>query len=221
MKVADPLFIETLNTAFLGEGGMGRVIAVVSDYHDHRTSSSNSLNTLDSNALMALKITQEENGNQLATEFGRLKHHKDTCGCNLIVHPIDDSFRSIEANDIPGLHGFMMNTIGEGHVSKIEAKEMLYEIFYALYKLHTHDPPIIHGDARLPNLIKYNGQLMWIDLYFTSAFSEQGKLFDMKTLVDSIDENYLNDPSVLNCIIEYSKAPSESNLIQIVSKLEN
>jgi hypothetical protein len=64
-----------------------------------------------------------------------------------------------------------------------------------LRSLHSHQPPLLHGDARYANIVRrIDGSLFWVD--FAAAFPinltpEQlrvGFMMDMRTLVESLTD---------------------------------
>jgi hypothetical protein len=135
--------------AFLGAGTFGRVIRVRQVVEGGGN-------------LFALKVSLSKNASELEIELGRLQLHANTCGCNILVRP--ESLHVLRTTY--GLCGYMMSPVGKPLGRREDlTNENLESAVQALYGLHTHNPPIVHGDARLSNLIVLlDGGLTWVDL---------------------------------------------------------
>jgi tRNA A-37 threonylcarbamoyl transferase component Bud32 len=144
-----------------------------------------------------------------------LKNHRDQCNCNILVTPEGDSI-TVEK----GLCGYVMKPVGQysaQHQLKDGIKkDLLKKILLALFALHTHKPPILHGDPRLPNLIvNTNGDYFWVDLMAATESAEglnYGIFVDMNKLIKNIfhDDDVKED--VKKTLLEYSQSPNVQTL---------
>jgi len=217
-EVLDPLkHGSKKTTAFLGAGGTGRVIEVVSSIAENSSEAPSSIP-------VALKLVENspENRTNLCIEFDILRKHRDLCGCRLVVRPIGDNI--VEES---GLCGFLMEPVGIGHLERHEvknSKKLLFRVLHSLFALHCHEPPMIHGDARLPNLIRLDEELFWVDFRYSKTESSShyivgDKYSDMTTLVKSIlGEKVLNEATLQN-ISEYAKETTPSRVDEIVDAI--
>jgi hypothetical protein len=198
VQIVDPLKFASADTAFLGAGGTGRVIRVVKD--DKLFGNSRIRDVI------ALKVAQAESGHLLESEFNFMKKHRDSCECNLLAIPIGDSITQSAS-----LCGYLMKTVGESHVSRnvaMKTTQNLNLVISALYSLHIHNPVIIHGDARINNLIVCGTNYIWIDFMVSESSIhdcvEISKANDMATLISSI-LGHGKCSSVMLLVVEYSK----------------
>ena len=136
---------EQFPCAFLGAGGNGRVLRVKSP------------NGGDA----ALKVSLIANRVVLRREFELLSHHNKSCGCTLVVQPVSNFLQDDE------VCGYAMTPVGFSCVKRRELTDrFVSRVIDALYRLHAHNPVIVHGDPRLPNLIQRSqgaNELFWID----------------------------------------------------------
>ena len=207
VKIADPLYCYEsigITTAFLGDGGTGRVVSVIDNDLLY--------NNIKKENLMALKCVKMENDTILITEYNFFKKHQSICNCNLIVHTVNNT--SIERSD--NLIGYLMTPVGLYHVKRNFAQNNIQLILKQLYLLHIHSKyPIIHHDPRLENLMVLNDNkninninFFWIDLMTISLFSYSNEMLqygfkdDMIILITSIFP-LLDFTSELLILIEY------------------
>ena len=209
----DPRTFGSCDTGFLGQGAFGRVIRVIPGSTSSRPREQH---------LAALKFVQHTNDNltQLKSEFRVLEHHSNYCNCTLIANPIS------EFAEVPGLCGFVLQPVGNATctrrmIFKLK-KPSLLEVLQALRSLHTHAPPLFHGDPRLPNLIlTVDGQLTWIDLIRRASLYEITRLefaLDMHILVKSLIPTIFNSNNVVelqNLIISYGQKLSFDSIVEI------
>jgi hypothetical protein len=208
-----------INTAFIGTGATGRVIRV------HRLSENEKLSERVRRVdILALKMVQAKHANLLEAEFKILKNHQSS-DCGLIV-------RLAEEKLICGsLCGLLLTPIGIGHVQREHAWANVEKVLRHLIFLHTHNPTgIIHGDARLLNLIHREADgYFWIDLrtYSNNGINIDddvcGRQDDMHTLiVRSIlgVEKTAWPGDLLDLIVEYSKKPCQFTINLLSQSVE-
>jgi hypothetical protein len=214
VKIADPLQFNSKVTAFLGAGGMGRVLSVVPEsFHD--------LSKARKDDLMALKVVVMKNAKDLEREYEILIKHARTCGCQCLVQPVMGSFKVTMSNK-PKLCGYLMTPVGDGHVlasDVLQNKNLLRKVIMALYTLHIHSPSICHGDPRLPNLIINGIELFWIDVANSNSSSLfYQKQFDMTTLIRSINSDLLTE-NVNDLIDEYSTNTNNDTIESLLTEI--
>ena len=149
------------STAFLGAGSFGRVLRVRRvEQHTEK---------------LALKVSLLNDAHRLALEHQLLKAHKNSCGCDLLVRPQSD-----EIFQTTRLCGYVMSPVGVKSLQRSSlTDEHLRLAVQALHRLHSHVPPVIHGDPRLPNLIVLEtGGLCWVDL--SNSQWDQSNYFNLK-----------------------------------------
>lgn len=157
LQVVDPLVFGGRTSAFVGAGGTGRVVAALPSNAD--------MSKCRKRDLIAVKVVASTNAPHLIIELDRLKSHADQCNCPLLARPI-----SKEISTVNGLSGYALTPVGHTRVTREIAFrniDMLRRVVAALSQLHTHEVggPIVHGDARIPNLIMSDfDTLFWIDL---------------------------------------------------------
>ena len=194
VKIVDCSKCNCLDTAFLGAGATGRVVAVDrEDFHS---------NTAGNGTLLALKICQFQHASTLEGEFSFLRDHSDRCGCDHLVKVVGNSITTTEKSpEFPVLCGFLMETVGT-QIGPMKFTELssVAAVFFSLLKLHSHVPPIIHGDARLSNLIKKDEKLIWINV-MVRRFGAHSVKHDMQTLISSMKEAL--NVEVVNWIDKY------------------
>ena len=137
--------------------------------------------------LLALKICQNQHASTLEGEFSFLRDHSDRCGCDHLVKVVGNSITTTDkSTEFPVLCGFLMETVGTqiGPMNFTDFSSVV-AVFFSLLKLHSHVPPIIHGDARLTNLIKKDGKLIWIDV-MARRYGAHSVKHDMETLISSM-----------------------------------
>jgi hypothetical protein len=167
----------TESGAFLGAGGFGRVIRVRREKKEEDGTSKN---------IFALKVSLSKYDTELEVEHGRLQIHAKECSCDLLVRPESLLYTA------RGLCGYLMSPVGQPFVRRQSlTAEMLKRAVHALYRLHTHNPPIIHGDARLANLIirSDTDDLTWVDLSHSQwglEMNVRGLKNDITTFIGSV-----------------------------------
>ena len=144
-----------LGTAFLGSGGSGRVFAV-----EYCASTSRSVEHARSKKRMALKVVPAggKDGQvyqDLTTEFNALTAAADRGAP--VVQVVADSFRL--APPLGG--GFLLGCCGQAFNASASA-DTCADAFLSLAELHERG--VLHGDARVANLVSVHKQPMWIDL---------------------------------------------------------
>ena len=100
-------------------------------------------------SLVAVKVSQDEE--RMCDELSLLKKHADDCQCGLLARPL-----SMDIAHKNGLCCYALTPVGMQHVTRsiaFRSEDMLFRVFLALLGLHKHALPLIHGDARIPNLI--------------------------------------------------------------------
>lgn len=186
---------EAGDSAFLGSGAFGRVIRVVNQ----------------DNEKFALKVVDIKDYSNVLREFSILKNHM-SCGCHLIASVPDIS----EVKTKNELCGYLISPVGVGLSRQKLTKSLIYPVINLLSSLHLHNPPYVHGDARIANIIQIDGYLSWIDFRNSSpTFSEYGAKCDMETLIHSIL------PQIpINDILLDEYARNLSNIENIINFIE-
>ena len=106
-------------------------------------------------------------------------------------------------------------------------KPLLMEVVQALAGLHCHKPtPIIHGDARLPNLIIFQETLIWIDLAFYEELHEPTPRYfadDMNILIASLfppTKRFVDLRKKDTLVEAYSQNLDHDSIVALVNHLE-
>lgn len=226
------------DSAFLGAGGFGRVIRVrkksntedltetvtrtencdlkagdievsVDESESVNCSERKGMETSDNigadTNLYALKIIYN-NPEQLLKEYNILLRHQVSCECDLIIKVVPHS-----CHEFYGFSGMLLNSVGKTvHLKDMKNENEIFLVLSTLRKLHSHNPPYIHGDPRLDNLLRCDGKYVWIDLLEGQVMCAQEchLLFfqkDLKILVDSLLRYELkNYPSFSNLLEAYN-----------------
>jgi tRNA A-37 threonylcarbamoyl transferase component Bud32 len=81
-----------------------------------------------------------------------------------VVHAVDATMHSVDLDDGTQAGGYLLETVGKpllatGNRIKLSTVKAAFEV---LASLHSHE--IIHGDARLANLVYVGTTLKWIDI---------------------------------------------------------
>jgi len=177
--------------SFLGSGAVGYVFAV----RDATT-----------HVPRALKIVLTKSRTHLTGEFQRLQTAAASCSL-VVVPPISDSLRFFD-----GLGGgFLLEHVGEPY--RLDTKRACCIAFETLAELHRSN--VIHGDARLANLIQVGGQPRWVDLnasiILNSLASAETCREDARTLADSVaGEDVTLPPAVEEALLAYSASDAGS-----------
>jgi tRNA A-37 threonylcarbamoyl transferase component Bud32 len=213
VRVLDPR-TDDEESGVLGQGGVGRVIRVWSNDDSARRDA------------LAMKFVQKADGNMRdrRTEHRRLQEHAATCRCSLLVVPTSDFVETPEAC------GFVMSPVGLATCTRqmvVENHPSMKDVLMALNALHCHKPqPILHGDARLLNLILTSGGLTWIDLRHcelsAASISVGAFAFDTNTLVTSLFPSLKShvDERLRELIDAYGANPSEASTAALVDYLQ-
>jgi hypothetical protein len=130
---------------YLGAGASGAVFAVDVPDPDSRA------------ALRALKVVLAPRTQLVAEEYARMRAVAAAAG-DAVVAPVEGSL--VIAGDLGG--GFLLERVGEGVDAKLKTRGACRDAFRALARLHAAGAT--HGDARLANLVRVDGELRWIDL---------------------------------------------------------
>lgn len=137
---------------YLGSGGSGHVFCVSNPASSHT---------------QALKVVITE---QPAVVFSEYEHMIAAAKSGApVLPPVNGSLRVITAKDASGV-GYLMHRVGRPFVVTSQRRCLL--AFRALAALHASG--VIHGDARLPNLIIVGKAVVWIDLRVTSLYVGAG-----------------------------------------------
>ena len=215
-RVADPHRIPSLSTAFLGQGGYGRVIKVASSIVPDQE--------IVDEHYGALKMVPKEKMVHLVDEYDVLSKHSQDCDCSLICRPVSDVL------DSSLLCGFVqtpvgLNSLTRGSVTK--TNNVLALIGEALVSLHNHNPPIYHGDARIQNLVITvdKSGLFWIDLRTAKLLEGHHmsvlRRFDVRTLIDSIVDGAIQLPSVVTAIDAYCSDPTQALMDALMEQVRD
>ena len=110
----------------------------------------------------AMKIVYSENATHITAvqaEITTLRSIKALGGHTVTVVGEPAYYMNPLNNTISGI-GYLMAEVGNV-VSVTDHNEQAAELFRELYELHRLNR--YHGDPRLPNIIQYNENLLWID----------------------------------------------------------
>lgn len=149
--------------SFLGAGASGRVFAV----------------QRDAGPPLALKAVVNSDALDFTQEYIALK---TAAGLGApVVPPVDGSLKVYD-----GLGGgYLMSVVGTG--ISANTLSQIRGVFRALQGLHA--VTMIHGDARLPNVVEVEGSVRWLDFMaagvITIHFAEHARN-DMRTLAGSV-----------------------------------
>ncbi len=208
-KIFNPFQNNTLTSAFLGKGGTGRVYAVVKNDVD--------LPSVRQRDLYAMKVVNSQCDLMgICAEFLRIRDHQVHCGCDLIVKICCN-----KCVEYGSLCGYVMGPVGIS-VNRSMLKRGIGDILNALYRLHAHSPPIIHGDPRLANLLLISSdpvKFCWIDLFHT-VFGEvltDLKAKDMRNLVRSIFGSDDLPSEIVGAIDQYGQTCNEESLQALIT----
>jgi serine/threonine protein kinase len=196
---------------FSVQGGSGRVFCAISR---------------ETNKDLAVKVvlcdTAGVKAKELRREYDILAQHRD--GDLPMVKPFSQFvFGEFGA-------GYAMTPRGTGHVLvedlnySAHQSTLLQKAFTSLNMLHRVG--VIHGDARLANLIRTeNGKVVWADLRETCFADGLGYQHDMKTLAASILRHVKPHTSLhadieLYAIVVVSKASENPPLQRIIDRVE-
>ena len=208
VDIVDPINnIPHSSCAFVGAGGFGRVV---------QTQQKDTV-------VCCVKVCQFQHADRMESEFNIIKKHTDACGCNLIVKSVGESITTYDGR----LCGFKMLPLGKYCISReivLGNIQQLKKVLFAMFSLHTHDPPMTHGDARLANLIvscDTAESLFWIDLFDMKHTNSDHMKFavhkDITTLLNSIQNDICSQDGVDDAIVRYSGDITERNLHTVVS----
>lgn len=212
VKPVDPHYDSSVDSAFLGAGGSGRVFRVISSL---------GVPVQENNFQAVNVVCTNQQHAELLTEWTILKDHADACGCDLIAKPNSQVFTTGE------LAGFAMTPVGQPVTPTLLLQSgfpSVSDVFVYLQKLHTHPPHgYCHGDARLANVILVGSSLVWINLKI--VIKEHGGdrrvALDFKrnvrSLVDSLLSGLALTTGVLKeverCIDLYNATPESAKAI--------
>jgi len=178
--------------AFLGCGARGRVFKVKRG-----------------GETFALKIVDDNSIGSLFDEARALTEAQIT---GLTVEPMGKCI-CIGLKDGAGA-ALLLTPVGEP-LSQPQNREDVANLYELLWKLH--EKGVIHGDPRVPNVIRHGGKLLWIDLSNDSLRS-----FDAETLTRSIlrypSEFELED-ALTQLIMEYGNSSTLQNICRLSTKV--
>ena len=183
---------DMLYPACLGAGGNGRVFL------------------LDSG--MVLKVVIGRKADDVEKEFRQMLHCLQACP-DAVFPVVEDSYKQIEMDDSIKCAGYLLQCQGR----KINNAEMnqgtIKLVLSSLFALHAKN--LIHGDARLENILVHDGKALWIDFRVaTLVSSEHGRQLDVYSLYESVTRKHV-DNVLSSAIIAYAKNPSLDALSSI------
>ena len=198
------------NCAVLGCGSRGRIFRV---------------RTKDG-SLCAMKIVHSLNAETIAgveLELEALRSIKAAGGNIVTVVGSPTYFIDPLSEEVTGI-GYLMAEAGVVVTEKECSNQpsLIVDIFQELYTLHRLRK--FHGDPRIPNIIRYNDVLLWIDAMRISIHDPTKKEFpdyvkhDVKTLYRSIyDMELPNTISVVTALDFYAVSPSDATFDILMS----
>lgn len=198
------------NNSFLGCGGSGRVFSVMTE----------------DGSQCALKIVHSVKTTDLTAvqaELMSLRSIKAAGGHTVTVMGLPVHYRDPLSNEIIGI-GYLMAEVGT--VIRSEEcrgnRELITELFRELY--HLHGLRRYHGDPRLPNIIRHNNALLWIDFMRMNIETPSEVDFpafvkhDVKTLLQSVYGKV--DTSGLSTVLDsYANAPSDVTIEVLIDAI--
>lgn len=155
--------------SYLGSGAYGHVFAVKRATHQQ-----------------ALKVVVTTDGTHIVREYNSLM--TAAASGAPVIPPVSGSCILEEAGG-----GYLLQRVGTP-IKRLSHKRCL-DAFQSLATLHKYG--IVHGDARLPNLLLVDGTPMWIDLLQSTV------------LLMTAPEAAINDAGILACSILRVKSPTE------------
>ena len=180
-------------SAFLGSGAHGKVFRVQSHLSVSAASSGASSAVSPSHAVIpfALKIVDHRHQDSLDAEHLKLQRLLTSTANRLSILPTFVSPKVQHAIDpssgSPLGSGLLLQPVGRWvwaeRPSNIQAA--LYEVLDALVQLHQLD--VVHGDARLENLLRVDDRLVWIDFRECQieASQELQRWWDLRTCLNN------------------------------------
>jgi len=200
------------SNSFLGCGSFGRVFSVITEDGSQH----------------ALKIVYSKEDKALTgvqSEVAALRSIKSIGGHTVTVRNEPVYWMDPATRKISGI-GYMMAEVGTAIQSEKKFRGelvLMEEVFRELCHLHTLRR--YHGDPRLPNIIRYNGNLLWIDfmranIEVTNDFDFQEIVkHDVNTLLQSIFGQTHNSNEILSALNSYATAPSEATIVPLIKAI--
>jgi tRNA A-37 threonylcarbamoyl transferase component Bud32 len=177
--------------AFLGRGAYGRVFRVMRD-----------------EKVLALKIVEE-------CSIGRLYDEAEALNR---AHLTGLTIRRVgECIEIPNGAALLLSPVGRS-LSRPTTVDEVANVFRLLQRLHEND--LVHGDPRVPNIIVYEEELLWIDLVEVRKSSPALRIRDTEILTRSILQippNISLDRELYELIREYGKSTSQEDLSHLIT----
>ena len=188
--------------AFLGAGAHGKVFrvqgcAAARSQQSASSSSSGSNSASPLSETFALKVVDRRHQDSLDAEHSKLQallplRSTTSCAClpafvSAAVH------RVMSSAGEPLGSGLLLQPVGDpvwpDHAQQ-SAKSALSKIIEALFRLHRLN--VIHGDARLENIIQSAGELVWIDFRECQieASMELQRRWDLRTCINNFLGHY-------------------------------
>ena len=196
------------SNSFLGRGSSGRVFRVVDEDNNER----------------AMKIVYSENATHITAvqaEITTLRSIKALGGHTVTVVGEPAYYRNPLNNTITGI-GYLMAEVGNV-VSVTDHNEQAAELFRELYELHRLNR--YHGDPRLPNIIRYNENLLWIDfmrINLDHPSEDEFEKFvehDVTILLRSVFGEA--PPCVVSTLHVYARTRSKANIQNLIQAVNH
>ena len=179
--------------AYLGKGGSGYVFQV----------------TTNADEKCALKIVIADYAENVRKEVDVIASHREVLGASdhivslnsTNLYSVSDIMDEASTAVPVPVVGYLMNSIGTAAPRGTAAER--YAIFCSLVALHRLN--IVHGDARVVNIILVDGKLKWID-FMSSHITSSSVEFktDAISLLKSIYGRDSLRPEVLNMLDTYA-----------------
>nr|QUJ09355.1 crinkler 31 [Plasmopara viticola] len=173
--------------AFLGRGAFGRVFKVIRQ----------------DGQVFALKFVEK-------SFMGLLFHEKEAL--MRAQHTGLTARLASELIDLPESAALLLSPVGKP-LPHPRTREEVQSLFGLLWQLHTND--LVHGDARVPNVILHGEKLLWIDLVEVMEATPHLKGLDAELLTRSIldiPRTFELNPALVRLIKKYGERATSKNL---------
>lgn len=191
-----------VGSAFLGSGAHGKVFRVRSTSSESAVAAPSSSDPLSAasaslvSPLFALKVVDRRHQDSLDAEHLKLRRLIITDAADRVaVLPtfVSPSVRhAADPSGAPLGSGLLLQPVGEWIWAErpSDCQTVLFEVLDALVQLHQLD--VVHGDARLENLVRVDGRLVWIDFRECQleASQELQRWWDLRTCLNNFSRHY-------------------------------
>jgi hypothetical protein len=179
--------------SFLGRGTFGRVFKVNQGGEN-----------------FALKVAEQKLAGSLYTEqvFTMLAEYTGLTA--IVVGKVIET---------PGSAALLLSPVG-APLPYPKKEEEVQSLFRHLWMIHEHN--VVHGDARVSNVIVHEGKLLWIDFYGVRKIIPLMKRDDVEQLTRSIlriSKHTKLEKELEKLIENYGESPSRENIERLAKKV--